>query len=194
MKHILIAGLGNPGATYQGTRHNIGFTIIDVIAENFSFPSYSTKFSALVTSKIIGSNKITLLKPQTYMNLSGQAVSSVMHFYKIPLEDLIIIHDDLDLSLTKVKMKIAGGAGGHNGIKSVDQHVGNNYYRIRIGIGKPTVSQDTSNFVLNKFTKDEEKIVTAIEENLVDNFELILAKNMPELMNKISMEMKKYGI
>lgn len=194
MKHILIVGLGNPGTSYQGTRHNVGFSIIDAISEHFSFPSFSTKFSSQIASKIIETNKVTLLKPQTYMNLSGQAVSQTIRFYKIPLDDLIIIHDDLDLSFTKIKMKIAGGSGGHNGIKSIDQHLGVNYYRIRIGIGKPTTAQNTSNFVLNKFSKDEDKIITLMQQDLINNFDLILAKNMPELMNKTSMENKKYGI
>ncbi len=194
MKHILIVGLGNPGESYEYTRHNIGFKAIDVIAKYLDFPSFSTKFSAFVASKIIGPNKITLMKPQTYMNLSGQAVAKAMSFYKIPLEDLLIIHDDLDLGFAKIKMKIGGGSGGHNGIKSIDQHIGEDYYRVRIGIGKSEIPGDVSNFVLNRFTSDETKIIEKLLQDLTDNFELVLAKDMPNFMNKMSMEYKKYGI
>lgn len=188
MAHIILAGLGNPGESYENTRHNIGFDIIDSIAENLSFPSFSSKFNALISNKIIGNNKITLIKPQTYMNLSGQALSKILHFYKAELNNLIVIHDDLDLKPTKVKMKIAGGSGGHNGIKSIDQHLGLDYYRLRIGIGRPIHKQDVSNFVLKKFTKEEQQNIQEIIQKLIDNFDLIIAKDLPMLMNKISME------
>lgn len=194
MKHILIVGLGNPGLNYQGTRHNIGFAMIDAIAEQLSFSSFILKFSAFISSKVIGQNKITLMKPQTYMNLSGQAVSQIVHFYKISLDNLIVIHDDLDLELAKIKMKIAGGAGGHNGVKSIDQHLGPNYYRVRIGIGRPVNGQESSNFVLNKFNQDEEAVINTLQKDLVENLELILAKDLPSFMNKMSMEYKKYGL
>lgn len=186
MAHILIAGLGNPGADYDNTRHNVGFAIIDTIAEQFTFPNFNNKFSSLVSSKILGDNKITLIKPQTFMNLSGNALSKAIHFYKIDLDNLIVIHDDLDLVLTKVKMKIGGGSGGHNGIKSIDQHLGPDYYRLRIGIGKPYHQKDTSGFVLGKFTKEEEQIVQEMISKIIDNFELLLARDLPMLMNKMA--------
>ena len=190
MAHFLIIGLGNPGPDYENTRHNIGFNAIDLIAEHFDFPSFSNKFSSLVSSKIIDSNKITLLKPQTYMNLSGQSASQIIHFYKISLKDVIVIHDDLDLKLAQVKMKIAGGSGGHNGIKSIDQHLGINYYRIRLGIGKPVTQQDISKFVLNKFSQEESNLMTKAINSLLDNFGLILSKDSASLMNKLSMDNK----
>ena len=194
MNHLLIIGLGNPGLNYNDTRHNIGFAFINVIAEYFHFPEFTTKFSAHISSQVMKNNKITLAKPQTYMNLSGQSVSRIAQFYKIPSENIIVIHDDLDLDLAKVKMKINGGSGGHNGINSIDQQLGKDYYRIRIGIGKPGINYEVSNFVLSKFTNDETKFIAILFENLIKNFELILEKNMPDLMNKISMEYKKYGI
>lgn len=186
MNHIIIAGLGNPGPAYDDTRHNVGFNIIDAIAEEFSFPNFSNKFSSLVSNKIIGPHKITLLKPQTFMNLSGNAVSKIINFYKIDLDNLIVIHDDLDLKLAKVKMKIGGGSGGHNGIKSIDQHLGPNYYRLRIGIGKPQHQKDVSNFVLNKFPKEEEKFIQEIIKNILDNFNLLIAKDLATLMNRVN--------
>ena len=194
MKHILIIGLGNPGVNYNNTRHNIGFSFVDFIADSLCFPSFTTKLSSHISSEIIENYKITLVKPQTYMNLSGQAVSKIAHFYKIPIEDIIAIHDDLDLEFIKVKTKINGGSGGHNGIKSIDQHLGKNYYRIRIGIGKPDINYDVSNFVLSKFTKAEEKLTQILFKDLLNNLDLLLTKDIPNFMNKISMEYKKYGI
>lgn len=185
-KHLLIAGLGNPGPAYDNTRHNIGFTIIDAIAEHFSFLSFSAKFSSLVSSKILGSHKITLIKPQTFMNLSGNALSKAINFYKIDLENLIVIHDDLDLALARIKMKIGGGSGGHNGIKSIDQHLGPDYYRLRIGIGKPLYQKDTSDFVLDKFSKEEEPVIEKMITGLIDNFESIMNKDLTVLTNRVT--------
>lgn len=193
MKHIIIAGLGNPGKSYENTRHNIGFRIIDAIAEHFDFPVSSVKFSSIITSKSYADHKITLIKPQTFMNLSGQAIAKIIHFYKIPLEDLIIIHDDLDLQFARIKMKIAGGSGGHNGIKSIDQHITQNYYRIRFGIGKPIHSGETSSYVLAKFTQEEEKIIDIMTKAIVNNFDYIIEKNLAQFMNIMTMESKEHG-
>ncbi|MCT4635528.1 MAG: aminoacyl-tRNA hydrolase [Rickettsiales bacterium] len=186
MNHIIIAGLGNPGPSYEGTRHNVGFKIIDAIAEEFSFPNFSNKFSSLTSNKILESHKITLLKPQTFMNLSGDAISKATHFYKTSPDNLVVIHDDLDLTLAKVKMKIGGGSGGHNGIKSIDQHIGPNYYRLRIGINKPIHQKNISNFVLNKFAKEEEIIIQEMIGKILENFDLIIKKDPPNFMNKMT--------
>lgn len=194
MKHLLIAGLGNPGETYNNTRHNIGFSVIDAIAAEFSFPVFSNKFSSYVSSKLIGTNKVTLIKPITYMNLSGNAIAQAIHFYKIDISDLIVIHDDLDLELARVKIKLAGGSGGHNGIKSIDQHLGLDYYRLRIGIGKPPHQKDVSNFVLSKFSTQENKIIEKMINLLINDFDLLLTKNISMLMNKLAMEQQKNGI
>ena len=191
MAHLLISGLGNPGPEYDGTRHNIGFAIIDAIAKQYDFPDFSNKFSSLISSKIIGSNKITLLKPQTFMNLSGNAVSKVINFYKIDSKDIIVIHDDLDLSLAKIKIKIAGGSGGHNGIKSIDQHVGLYYYRLRVGIGRPVHHFNVSDFVLTRFSNEESKQIDKIILLLLKNFTLMINKEMESFMNIISIEIKK---
>ena len=193
MAHLLISGLGNPGSEYEDTRHNIGFAVIDAIAKEYDFPGFSNKFSSLISSKIIGSNKITLLKPQTFMNLSGNAVSQVINFYKIDSKDVIVIHDDLDLSLAKIKIKIAGGSGGHNGIKSIDQHIGLDYYRLRIGIGRPNNSFNVSDFVLTKFSNEENKQIDKIISLLLKNFTLLINKEMESFMNLISIEIKKWS-
>lgn len=188
---ILLVGLGNPGDQYQNTRHNIGFTMIDTFLEAHDFPQYSNKFSSLITSKMINSTKVILLKPQTYMNLSGEALSKVCHFYKIDLDDVIVFYDDLDLEHARVKIKKNGGSGGHNGVKSLDQHLGKDYYRIRIGIGKPPIKIETSNYVLTKFTLEEQNSLDSLKEMILENFNLILEKSFTLLMNKISLKMDK---
>ena len=188
---ILLVGLGNPGDQYQNTRHNIGFTIIDTFLEAYDFPQYSNKFSSLITSKMINSTKVILLKPQTYMNLSGEALSKVCHFYKIDLDDVIVFYDDLDLEHARVKIKKNGGSGGHNGVKSLDQHLGKDYYRIRIGIGKPPIKMETSNYVLTKFTLEEQNSLDSLKKMILENFNLILEKSFTLLMNKISLKMDK---
>ncbi|MGB4191590.1 MAG: aminoacyl-tRNA hydrolase [Rickettsiales bacterium] len=194
MQHIILVGLGNPGLNYENTRHNIGFNLIDAIAEKFDFPSFSNKFASLVSSKLILNKKITLLKPQTYMNLSGEAVAKVSSFYKIDLSNIIVIHDDIDLSFAKIKMKIAGGSGGHNGIKSIDQHLSSNYYRLRIGVGKPNSMRNVGDYVLDKFTKEEEKIIEKISQLIIEHLDLVLDKNMALFMNKMAMEYQTYGL
>lgn len=194
MQHIILVGLGNPGSNYENTRHNIGFNLIDAIAKEFDFPSFSNKFASLVSSKLILNKKITLLKPQTYMNLSGEAVAKVSSFYKIDLSNIIVIHDDIDLSFAKIKMKVAGGSGGHNGIKSIDQHLSSNYYRLRIGVDKPNSMRNVSDYVLDKFTKEEEKIITKITQLIIENLDLVLNKNMALFMNKMAMEYQAYGL
>lgn len=186
MNHVIIAGLGNPGEIYEGTRHNIGFEVIDQIASAYHFPNFSSKFTSLISSKIIGAIKLTLIKPQTYMNLSGEAIFKVLNFYKIESSDLIVVHDDLDLSLASVKMKVGGGNAGHNGLKSVDQHVGSDYYRLRIGIGRPVHKGGVSSFVLSKFSKEEFQIIDETIAKLSKNLDLLISKNIAMFVNKIN--------
>lgn len=149
---FLIAGLGNPGEKYKLTRHNIGFLVIDEIARNLTLKTNinnpNFKAEALKSSNII------LAKPQTYMNLSGESILPIADYYNIPNQNIIIIHDDLDLDFGVVKFKIGGGHGGHNGLKSIDTNLGQNYIRVRIGIGKPE-DKDVASYVLNDFSKEE---------------------------------------
>ncbi len=132
----LIAGLGNPGREYESTRHNVGFMVVDALARRHKI-SFGSKFKGELGQGSINGESIVLLKPQTFMNLSGQSVQPTMGFYKINLEHVVVVHDDLDLELGQMKLKIGGSPGGHNGIKSIDQHIGPNYHRIRAGIGHP---------------------------------------------------------
>ena len=148
----LIAGLGNPGDKYAKTRHNIGFLVIDEIAKNIPTSNINnSNFKAIVLKS---TNKI-LVKPQTFMNLSGESILPIADYYNIANENIIIIHDDLDLPFGAVKFKIGGSHGGHNGLKSIDTSIDKNYIRVRIGIGKPINKKDVANWVLSDFSKEE---------------------------------------
>jgi peptidyl-tRNA hydrolase, PTH1 family len=156
----LLIGLGNPGAQYAFNRHNVGFMAIDTIASLQNFPSFKSKFSAQVSEgrfDSVGQNRVVLLKPQTYMNLSGRSVAEAVKFYKIPLDHVYVFHDDLDLQPGRVKLKQGGSSGGHNGLKSLDQSIGQNYWRIRIGIGHPGIKEAVTGYVLGNFHKDDEE-------------------------------------
>ena len=148
----LISGLGNPGDKYKHTRHNIGFLVIDEITKNLSPTNINnSNFQAVVQKET--SN--LYVKPQTFMNLSGESIISIAEYYNIANENIIIIHDDLDLAFGTVKFKIGGGHGGHNGLRSIDSHIGKDYIRIRVGIGKPENKGDVANYVLSNFSKEE---------------------------------------
>ena len=165
-KPILIVGLGNPGAEYAVTRHNVGFMAVDAIAGSGAL--WKKEKNALTTRTDVAGRAAILVKPQTFMNDSGRAVLALMTFYKIPLENLIVIHDDMDLPNGKLREKTGGGSAGHNGIKSIDAAVGNEYRRIRIGVGHPRDFEnpmDPADWVLGKFSPAQlSEIKTAIDE------------------------------
>lgn len=152
----LIVGLGNFGKEYEKTRHNFGFLALDQIVEKYGFTAMGKKFSSEVFVGEISRKKIIALKPQTYMNLSGQAVIEAVQFYKIPLANIIVLHDEIDIPLGKIKVKIGGGSAGHNGLKSIDSAIGKEYHRIRLGVGRPSNAEfDIADYVLSKFSKEE---------------------------------------
>ena len=163
----LIAGLGNPGTEYAATRHNIGFFAIDRLADGTNF---SNKFQGETATISLGGEKCILLKPMTYMNLSGKSVQAAMAFYKIAPANLIVLHDELDLPLSKIRIKKGGGANGHNGIKDIDQSIGPDYWRIRLGIGHPGDKARVHDHVLSRFGMDEraeaDKVVAAVTDHL----------------------------
>ena len=152
----MLVGLGNPGGDYAHHRHNIGFMALDRIADQFRLPPWRKKFSALVTEGDIGGEKTILLKPQTYMNDSGRAVQEAAHFHKIALGDIIVLHDELDLAPTKLRVKTGGGNAGHNGLRSITAHLGNDYVRVRLGIGHPGAKELVHNWVLGNFAKADQ--------------------------------------
>lgn len=152
----LLIGLGNPGEKYTQNRHNIGFRAVDTVRSQYQMPSWSSKFQGLISSGTIERQKIHCLLPQTFMNLSGQSAQQACQFYKIPTENVIVIHDDIDLEPGKIRFKQGGGHGGHNGLKSLDSHLGKNYWRLRVGVGHPGHRDLVSPYVLNNFSKEEE--------------------------------------
>ena len=169
----LLVGLGNPGAEYAHQRHNIGFMALDRIADHYRLPPWRKKFSALITEGDIGSERALLLKPQTYMNNSGRAVQEAAHFHKIALGDIVVLHDELDLAPAKLRIKSGGGNAGHNGLRSITAHLGNDYVRVRLGIGHPGAKELVTNWVLGNFAKSD-------QQWLVDMLDAI-ARSAPRL-------------
>ncbi|MBZ4684148.1 MAG: peptidyl-tRNA hydrolase, family [Fusobacteriaceae bacterium] len=182
----LVIGLGNPGKKYENTRHNIGFNVIDNLAKDLGVENFREKFQGLIAEVNFRSEKVLLLKPQTYMNLSGNSVIEVVNFYKLDVEtDIIVIYDDMDLKLGELRIKAKGSAGGHNGIKSIISHIGDKFIRVKCGIGKPKEKGEVVNFVLNNFAKSEMEEV----DNLIENAknatkDILIAKSLDRVMQK----------
>lgn len=171
---FLICGLGNPGKKYVNTRHNIGFQLINKLSNFYNFSSFKKDNKKEILKGSINNEACLLMKPLNFMNLSGQPIQEVMNFYKIKKNKLFIIHDDLDLALGKVKIKFGGGNGGHNGLSSIDDMIGVNYYRLRIGIDHPGIKHQVSNYVLNKFTDLEMNVIEDKLNKITKNFEIFL--------------------
>ena len=182
----LIVGLGNKGNCYHNSRHNIGFLFLDFIAQAWDTKNRErSKFQAKIVETVVAEQEVSLVYPMTYMNNSGIAVSMIKNFYKIPIDNIIVVHDDLDLSLGRIKCKIGGGHGGHNGLKSLNQHIGKDYTRIRIGIGRNN-KLEASNYVLSDFTKQE---ISYIHESFVkikDNIGYLLVNNINKFLNGVA--------
>ena len=189
---FLVVGLGNPGKDYTNTRHNIGFMATDEIHSRHNFSPFKSKFDGLISEGSINNQKVLLLKPQTFMNLSGNSVIQVAKFYKIPPQNIIVIHDDKDLALGKLKAKNGGSAGGHNGLKNIDSHIGCEYNRIRIGVGSPKEhNTDTINFVLSRFSKSELDILTPQLEFISSSISELINKGIAHYSNIIGMHNTK---
>ena len=183
----LIIGLGNPGKPYEHTRHNIGFDVIDELANRWNAPLNQAKFNGMYASVHRPEGKVILLKPLTYMNLSGESVRPLMDYFDIDVEDIIVIYDDLDLETGKLRLRGKGSAGGHNGIKSLIQHLGTQEFnRIRVGVNRPPVGMKVADYVLSKFSKDDQIIVKEAIEKSCDAVETALAKPFLEVMNQFN--------
>ncbi|MBJ6134214.1 aminoacyl-tRNA hydrolase [Ochrobactrum sp. Q0168] len=192
---LLIAGLGNPGPKYARNRHNIGFMAADEIFRRHRFSNWQKKFQAEIADGVIDGEKVLLIKPQTFMNLSGQSIGEAMRFYKLTSADLVVIYDELDLVPGKLRIKTGGGSGGHNGIKSIDAHVqsfpgGQNYRRMRLGIGHPGAKELVHNYVLGDFGKADSEWLDTLLGAVADNIGL-LAKPGDDnsFMNRIALAM-----
>ena len=194
---LVLVGLGNPEAKYKLNRHNVGFMTIDSIVANYKLAPYKTKFQSQIITKKINDTPIIFSKPQTFMNLSGKSIGNILNFYKLKCENVIVIHDDLDLNLGTVKTKIGGSSGGHNGLKSLDSIIGKNYRRLRIGIGHPGDKTLVNNHVLGDFSKSENVIINILIKNISLNFDKIITKkedNLSQLLAENISYKEKNGI
>ncbi len=181
----LIAGLGNPDKKYENTRHNIGFRVVSALCDKYSVSLKLTKFKAKCAECKIGTHKVIVAQPQTYMNLSGESVLAIASFYKIPLEKIIIVYDDISLPLGRIRIRPKGSAGGHNGIKSIISCLSCEVFgRIKIGVGSPeNPDYDLADFVLGKFSNDEQKTLSSAVDRAVEAVECVVKENIDKAMN-----------
>jgi PTH1 family peptidyl-tRNA hydrolase len=189
----LFVGLGNPGSRYQGNRHNIGFMAVDAVARAHNAAPWRRRFQGQATEALVGPERVLLLKPETYMNESGRAVGEAMHFFKIPLADVSVFHDELDLAPAKLRVKVGGGNAGHNGLRSITALCGNDYRRVRMGIGHPGDKALVHAYVLNDFGKAEEPWVDDLCRACADHAALLAAGEDASFQNKVHLAMEGRG-
>jgi PTH1 family peptidyl-tRNA hydrolase len=187
---LLIAALGNPGSEYRDNRHNIGFMAADAIARRHSFSPWRRKFKGEIADGELAGEKVLLLKPLTYMNLSGDAVGEAMRFYKLTVADLLVIHDELDLAPGKARVKTGGGAGGHNGIRSIDAHCGKDYRRLRLGIGHPGNKEAVQRHVLSDFAKADRDWLDPLLDAVAEHAPLLAKRDDSGFMNRVALALQ----
>ena len=186
-EQYLVIGLGNPGKEYEKNRHNVGFMAVDLAIEKFGFSGKKIKSNAVVVEGDFEGNKIIFVKPQTFMNLSGQAVSSLFRFYKLPINHVVVIHDDIDLPFGTIRIRPGGGAGGQKGVASIIQQLGEpGFARLRIGIGRPPGRMDAATYVLKNFQKEEINEIPFILENIVEALKTFILFDIDTAMNKFN--------
>ncbi|CDX46600.1 Peptidyl-tRNA hydrolase [Mesorhizobium sp. ORS 3359] len=188
---LVFAGLGNPGAKYENNRHNVGFMAADAIARRHSFSPWSRKFQGLISEGTLGGAKILLIKPQTFMNLSGQSVGEALRFYKLEPSALTVFYDEIDLAAGKLRVKVGGGSGGHNGIRSLDQHLGNAYRRVRIGVGHPGVKEMVHGHVLGDFAKADREWLDVLLDTIADDAALLAKGDDNSFMNRVTLALRE---
>jgi PTH1 family peptidyl-tRNA hydrolase len=190
---LLLVGLGNPGANYAGNRHNIGFMAVDAIRRRHGFPPWRRRFQGVATEGSIGGERVLLLLPGTYMNESGRAVAEASNFYKLDPKDVVVFQDEIELPPAKVRVKTGGGIAGHNGLRSISAHIGNDYRRVRVGVGHPGVKDLVHAYVLNDFAKDERAWVEALCEAIADSAALLVKGEDSTFQNKVHLAMTAKG-
>lgn len=191
---FLLVGLGNPGARHAGNRHNIGFMVVDAIAKRHGFPPWRRRFQGVAAEGSLGGKKTLLLLPGTFMNESGRAVGEAAGFYKIGLDDIAVVHDELDLAPGKVRIKVGGGVAGHNGLRSISAHIGNDYKRVRIGIGHPGDKNIVHSYVLSDFAKAERTgWVETLIEAIAEHAPLLARGDDASLQNKVHLALAAKG-
>lgn len=188
----LLVGLGNPGSKYESNRHNIGFMAVDAIAGAHGIGPFKAKYHGLLAEGRMGDEKVAILKPQTYMNESGQSVGAAAKFYKIPPERIVVFHDELDLVAAKIRVKKGGGNAGHNGLRSMDAHLGTpDFIRVRLGIGHPGDKDRVHNYVLSDFSKAENEWLKPYLEAVAKHAELLLQGKDNDFMSKVAQSVKE---
>jgi PTH1 family peptidyl-tRNA hydrolase len=190
---LLFVGLGNPGAKYQSNRHNVGFMVVDEIARRHGFAPWRRRFQGETAEGTLERERVILLKPMTYMNDSGQSVQEASNFFKLAQGEITVFHDEIELPPAKVRVKVGGGIAGHNGLRSISALVGNDYRRVRIGVGHPGIKELVHGHVLNDFAKDERPWVDALREAIADNAGLLATARDSTFQNKVHLAMQAKG-
>ena len=189
----LFVGLGNPGTKYAHNRHNIGFMAVDEIARRHGFAPWRRRFQGMTSEGTLEQEKIVLLRPETFMNESGRAVQEAANFFKLAAGDIVVFQDELELPLAKVRVKVGGGIAGHNGLRSISAHIGNDYRRVRLGIGHPGVKELVHGYVLSDFAKSDRDCVEALCAVIADNAGLLASGRDSTFQNKVHLAMQARG-
>lgn len=184
---LLLVGLGNPGGEYARNRHNIGYMAAELIARRYHFTPWKKRFQGVTAEGTVGGDKVLALEPGTFMNLSGQSVVAALQFYKLKPENVVVIHDELDLPPGRIRVKKGGGHGGHNGLRSIDSHIGKDYWRIRLGIGHPGNKDLVSGYVLHDFAKADQSWIEPLLDAVCDAFPLMVEGQAETFMNKVTL-------
>lgn len=187
---MLLVGLGNPGPKYEKNRHNIGFMAVDAIVHRFGFSKYKARFSGLTSEGLVNGQRLRVLKPQTFMNNNGYSVAQLCHFYKIPAQAVLVFYDELDLAPARLRIKQGGGSGGHNGIKSLDTHIGPNYWRIRLGIGHPGEKSKVTGHVLGDFPREDKNWLEPMLEALSTRLPLLIDGRSSDYVSQVTMDLR----
>ena len=190
---LLLVGLGNPGARYVGNRHNIGFMVVEEIAKRHGIGPWRRRFQGLACEGPLDGQRVLLLLPGTFMNESGRAVAEAAQFYKMPAGDVTVFHDEIELPPGKVRVKVGGGIAGHNGLRSISEHIGNEYRRVRIGVGHPGHKDLVEHYVLSDFAKSERGWVDALVTILADNVDFLVRGEDASFQNKVHLAMIAKG-
>jgi peptidyl-tRNA hydrolase, PTH1 family len=193
MSMLLIVGLGNPGSGYAGNRHNIGFMAVDAIAKRHGIGPWRRRFQGVSAEGPLSGERVLLLLPGTFMNESGRAVAEAVNFYKLGLPDIVVVHDEIDLEPGKVRVKTGGGSAGHNGLRSISSHVGNDYRRVRIGVGHPGVKDLVQGYVLSDFARSERDWVETLCGLVADNAGLLAKGEDASFQDKVHLAMQAKG-
>ena len=190
---FLLVGLGNPGQKYARTRHNVGFDVVDRLGERWGIAVTRSSSQSLVGDGLVKNERAVLMKPQAYVNLSGGPVRAAMDFYKFPIGNVVVVHDELEVPFGRVRVKRGGGHGGHNGIRDLNQHLGTDYPRVRVGTGRPPEGWDPADFVLSRWKDDEGQEVLRMIERACDAMESVVTEGIDASMNRFNGEAPSGG-